>query len=424
MKKLPLIAALAALLTMARAFALTPSEWRFHQSIEIEKAGPARILLPLETLDKLAPDLRDLRLVDASGKELSCATAVIPWIDAPPVGECRALSLPVEMRLDEARRKTVVTITTGTDAPVESVRLLIPDTIEYTVAARLEISDDGQAWESLGDGWPILRRNRADGTTAFTGGSFVLKKMRKAPYIRVTMPTGASPIAVTGAEVTCWTGGKPPPQQNIMTTPAAIVGIEEKSGETIVRLDLGATNLAADEVTLDVADPLFTRRVYCKRDDLRWDYDSTIYRFPAGGGTNAEETRVVIGGKPTPSREIELRIENKDSAPLHLRGATVSWWPVYLVFNATAPGRYDLLSGNPVAARRDYDIQAILRKMYQLDVTPIKAGPLVETPDYRAPAPPRDLMKLAGNALFGIALAAVVIVLLAVVAKLLPVRKG
>jgi len=416
MKKLPLIAALAALLTMARAFALTPSEWRFHQSIEIERSGLMQILLPLETLDKLAPDLRDLRLVDAEGKELSYSTFVAPWVDGFSEGKWLSLDLPVEMRLDEARHQTVVTFETGTDALVTRIGLEIPDRRDYTVAARLEISNDGREWESLGDGWPLFRRG------LLGGGGFYLKEGRKAPFIRVTIPTGESPIVVTGASVTYWTGEKKtPPQPDIMTAPATITGIEEKQGETIVRLDLGTANLRVKHITLDVADALFTRGVYYQWDEHTFS-GSTIYRFPVGGGTNAENTDVYLGGGRIPTRVIDLHIINKDSEPLHLRGATVSWEPDYLVLNAPEAGRYDLLSGNPAAERRDYDIAeaTILKNLKNPAVTQIKAGPLVETPDYRAPAPPRELMKLAGNALFWIALAAVVIVLLAVVAKLLP----
>ena len=180
MKKFLLIAAFATLLTMARVFALTPSEWRFHQSIEIEKAGPARILLPLETLDKLAPDLRDLRVVDAAGKELSFAIVVDPRIDAPPNGEWRALSLPAKMRLDEARHETVVTIATGTNVRVASIKLQIPDTTEYTVPARLEISDDGREWESIDEDWTLFRRNRADGSASDKRDSHDLEKERNA----------------------------------------------------------------------------------------------------------------------------------------------------------------------------------------------------------------------------------------------------
>ena len=421
MKKLPLISALAALLATTGALALTPSEWRFRQSLEIEKTGPVRILLPLETLDKLASDLRDLRLVDSEGRELSCALVTERRSGIPSEGAWRELRLPVEMRLDEARRETVVTIATGTNALVGSVRLQIPDTTDYTVAARLEISNDGREWESLGGGWPLFRRSQAGGFAAVRGDMFTLRKERRAPFIRISMPMGESPIAVTGASVSYWTGGgETPPKPSIMTAPATIAGIDEKPGETVVRLDLGAANLVVKSVTLDVADSLFTRNVLGKWAGSQAEHGATIYRFPVGGGVNAEETSVGFLSQRIPSREIELRVKNKDSAPLRLRGATVSWWPVCLVFNAPGPGRYELLSGNPAAARREYDIEAILKKMENFEVVETKAGPLVETPDYRAPEPPREPWRLAGSALFWIALAVVVIVLLGVVARLLP----
>ena len=60
---------IAALLHPALLGAMTPSEWRFSQAIEVSTTGLVRVNVPVETLDAARPDLADVRIVDSGGRE-------------------------------------------------------------------------------------------------------------------------------------------------------------------------------------------------------------------------------------------------------------------------------------------------------------------------------------------------------------------
>jgi hypothetical protein len=50
--------------------AISPNEWQFRQNLEVRASGLNRVDLPLSTLDAARPNLEDLRIIDASGREI------------------------------------------------------------------------------------------------------------------------------------------------------------------------------------------------------------------------------------------------------------------------------------------------------------------------------------------------------------------
>src|SRR5689334_1089654 len=57
------------LLTTAHA-AITPTEWRFRQTVPVEARRVSKLMVPAATFDAADASLSDLRLVNASGDEV------------------------------------------------------------------------------------------------------------------------------------------------------------------------------------------------------------------------------------------------------------------------------------------------------------------------------------------------------------------
>jgi len=60
----------AAFLFARSVDALAPNEWRFSQAIDVPANGLIRINLPAETFDASRPDLGDVRILEAAGREV------------------------------------------------------------------------------------------------------------------------------------------------------------------------------------------------------------------------------------------------------------------------------------------------------------------------------------------------------------------
>ena len=449
---------LAALqLCSPRAFSIEPAQWQFRQAFDVAQGGPTRVSLPADTLGGAQPDLRDLRILGPDGAELPCAFLELPAERA--AGEIiKTLRRPVSLQVNTEKKEVIITIKTdidanadaGPDARLHSVELLIPDTKDYLLPARVEISDDARNWETLSSGQALFRRGQGQGGRhgAVAQTAFSLNR-RVAAWVRVTISFDsdpAAPVAVSGALIRTVTGTPGRAAIADEDVPARITATEQRAGETLLVIDLGAANLSLSKLAFRVQDPLFMRGVEISaggdtgdagktggagknsgenagkhnRDKTAPLRAGTIYRVEAEGRIDAHKTELDLGGVQVPARRIIASIQNGDSPPLDVRGVEVKRRPVHIAFNPPAAGRYEFLSGNKAAAAPRYDLAALSGRLAGLPLTQIDAGALVETPGYIAPKPPGEAAAFATRALFWVALAAVVIVLLVVVGRLLP----
>ncbi len=92
-----------------------------------------------------------------------------------------------------------------------------------------------------------------------------------------------------------------------------------------------------------------------------------------------------------PTRELILTIQNGDSPPLPVNTIRATRRPLYLTFQATAPGVFHLLSGNPRCAAPRYDLSALPANLAATRVVPTEIGPLGTNADYRAAEPLPEL---------------------------------
>lgn len=412
------------------AFSIEPAQWQYRQPVTLAKSGPARISVPLGTLDRAQADLRDLRILGPDGGELPYAILDVPT-ERPPRKISGVTLAPRSFSATMDGDTTVVLIDSGTNKPIDSVQLNIADRTDYTKPARVEVSDDGKNWTLIAQGVPLFRRER---------GEFSLVQndipvgARTERHIRVTISNqglGDAPIAIHGAKIfavdeIAARAGIPDEE-----TPVTISNVKQDAGTTILTLDLGAANVSLSQLHFDIADTLFMRRIYLSTTPANADgmrvmlTDSPIYCIKDVDGTPmTSNTTLEFGGRPVSTRTVEVSIINDDSPPLRILGVSAKRRPVLIAFNPPAPGVFTLLSGNPQAAAPRYDLAAFSEKLSQLPLAKITAGAVASTPGYRAPGPARNSGQFVNNALFWLALAVVVIVLLAVVAKLLPKPKS
>lgn len=427
MKKLSLLFPLFFCAASAVCLALDPAEWQFRQAFDVAQGGPLRVSVPAETLGGAQSDLRDLRIIGPDGAELPFTFLDLP-AERAAFDTIKTLRRPVSLRVDTEKKEIIVTIETDTDDRLESVELVIPDTKDYLLPARVEISGDGQKWEMLSSGQALFRRNQGgDRYGAAVQNTFSLNR-RTAAWARVTISFDTDPVAVSGAMIRTVTGTPGRAAMPDEDVPARIVKTEQRAGQTWLTVDLGAANLSISKLAFSIQDPLFMRSVHVMHETPDGGKPApitgTIYRVEIENQIAAHKTELDLGGARMPARRMHVVINNGDSPPLDVRGVSVKRRPVHIAFNSPVAGTYTFLSGNKAAAAPRYDLAALSGKLAGLPLARISAGAVVETPGYVASKPLGEPGAFLMRTVFWLALAVVVIVLLVVVAKLLPKPKG
>jgi hypothetical protein len=403
-----------------RAFDATA--WRYQQAFEVAQAGGAmRVALPPETLDRLQPDLRDLRIVGADGAEVPYTVLELPTARAAAT-TLVMMRRPVSLRIDMEKKEVIATIVTETDAPLDTVALFIADTRDYMLPARLEISENGDVWQTLATGLALFRRGQGGRYNAVVQNTLPLGH-QSAACVRVTISTGESSLAITGAELRVIKETAARRALPDVVAPVHIVATEQRAGETLLTLDLGAANLSLSTLSLQIAERLFMRHVtLIGMDGRELARGETLYRVEIPGQVSTRKSTLAPGGVLVSERRLIARIENGDSPPLDVRGASATRRPVHIAFNPASAGRFIFLAGNEQARAPRYDLAVLSGQLANLPLSPITVGASTETPGYHRSLVPDNVSvrDIVGSVLFWLALTAVVVVLLVVIAKLLP----
>lgn len=369
-------------------FALEPSEWKNRQPLAVEQAGVVKLALPPATLDLARANLEDLRLVDAAGRE-------VPFIvdrERPATPPTRRA--PRDFRATVLDSATQLTLETGTEAPVDSVLLTTPAP-GFLKAARLEISADGQTWQTIENGVPVFRQFGTEQIRLPLG-------RRAAAHVRITLDdTRTPPVPFVGATLVL-----APSAPHAVTRPLTvrIAGREEFENETLLTLDLGAAHVPLAALEFVSPDPLFARNVTVAARQL--ENDAAVERPLARGAIY----RIGIDGLPAraqlevpvdftaDSRELLVHIQNGNSPLLALDEVRAQQRPVWLVFHATAAGNYALLTGNPDVSAPRYDLTALAATLRDASPSPLAPGPAELNPGYRR-VDPLATTPLLGGAL-------------------------
>jgi hypothetical protein len=386
--------AFLALFVAASGFAaVTPTEWQFRQPLEIPAPGLVKVELPAASFDAAQPDLRDLRVVDASGQEL----AYLLERDYAPRGlEARRLS-PRSFNAPVTDGMTQLVMETGSPDLLDAVELETAAPF-FLKAAHVEISADGKQWQSLGPAVPLFRQFGAEQLRLDLG-------RQKAAWVRVTLDNlRTRPVTFAGAKLLpVATPAAPPPLRPLG---ASLTRREEFSGETLLTLALEGRHVPLAALEFNAADPLFMRRVTVGIREMQGDVarerlvaTGTIYRVAVDGAPPRAQLALPVDLVP-PGRELLVHIHNGDSPPLALEGVSARQHAVSLLFFAREPGSLQLLSGNPQANPPRYDLAAFAGELRQAAPVTVRPGALAATPDYHPrealAGPPLPDIPLAG----------------------------
>ena len=381
-RRLALLFTLAAVTTGA---ALTPTEWPHRQALPVAAPGLTKISLPAITFDSAQPDLADLRVLDAKGQELPILLdrdLFARELERTPAFKPKSFQTPPS---DDMPR---LIIETGTTDNLDAI-YLETSAPYFLKAAHVEISSDGEVWQSLGPAAPVFRQFGAEQLR-------LSLERHKAGFIRVTLDDWHShPIVFTGAKLL------PAPTRAeapaLVPLGARITRRDEFANETVLTVMLDGAHVPLAALSFDAKDPLFMRRVTIAIREVQGAVSGertigagTIYRVALEGAPARAQLELPLSFNP-PTRELLVHIHNGDSPPLTLDGVSAQQHPVNLLFMAPAAGAYWLLSGNPQAAAPRYDLAAFAGEMRLAGAAAVVPGDLEAMPDYH----PRESLSAA-----------------------------
>jgi len=384
MSPLRLLAPLAALAAATLANGLDTSAWEFRQPVTLDRAGPVRLTLPLETLDAARADLADLRLLGPDGAEIPFA--IVRRDTARPATE----RIPLQGRLEGSA--TIVEFGLAKPAPIQRIRIDTPAPT-FVRAATVEIEVEPGRWQRAVESALVFRMQ---------GGMEQLAvdlHGTRGRTVRLTLDNGDSAtIPITAVVVE--TGGAEPEQ--LVEHPVAIVATEQEAGATRLAIDLGRRHLALGELVLTAREGAFQRpaRLVAQR-----AADDEVVEDTLASGTYA---RLVFPGDHSyaqlalpvdtvaPAARLELVIDNADSPPLSDIRLVARLHRVDIGFAAPAAGTYTLLAGAPAADAPRYDVAAFGADWGRLPSTTPAAAPRAANPGYRPAQLPAEIPEFGG----------------------------
>lgn len=370
-------AALAVIcLQQLAASAELPAAWKNSQPVTLAQPGLVRFSVPLDTLDAARPGLEDLRIHDATGRE-------VPFDLDRPVQHAVLTAAPRKFSSKVESSTTVALIETGQAQPVVGVTLQTPAR-DFLKAVRVEGSSDGRLWATVADGQPVFVL--ANGATQlrvnFPAGLW--------PHLRITLDDRrAAPIPITGITLH---------PESAVVAPAEPLGVEiteraETDQETRLTLRLNGGNITVAGLSLVTADSLFSRRVTLAQRTISEGEvretavaSSFLYRLALEGRPAVSNVTFAMD-VPVQSRELLLTIHNDDNPPLNLTAVETKRRPVFALLLNDRPGPLQLLSGNAKCPAPKYDLAALRRDLRTVPLVTAQAGALAANPKFTAPDP-------------------------------------
>lgn len=363
------------------AAALVPTEWAQRQPVPVTAPGLVRLAVPAAVFDRAQPGLADLRVLDSHGRELAY------FLDRQPVE-------PPRPDISQLHRAWFSERTLGTTTqllldlhntrPQRAVAVDLQTAQPYFLkAAHVDVSLDGENWESLGAAVPLFRQFGAEQLR-------LALPRREFNWVRVTLDDARSrPVPFSGARVVSEPFRPPPPP---VPLGARVSRQEEFAGETVLTVTLEARHAPLAALELEVADPLFMRRVTVGVREWadgvpgeRLVAAGTLYRVALEGAAARAQLELPVELAP-PAAELLVHLHHGDSPPLQVTGVRALQHPVNLYFLAPAAGTHHLLTGNPAADAPRYDLAGFAGELRLAEAAPAQPGAAEPMPDHAPPA--------------------------------------
>ena len=352
-----------ALCLSSTASAADFAAWTHRQTVRITQPGLTRIELEPALLDASrttggAP-FHDLRVISPAGIETPYVVA-LPRVMRPE----RIDAVQFKATLNAAT--TVLDFQPRERDTIKEV-LLQTSAHDFIKAATLEASSDGATWQTLSSGEVLCRQS---GTERL--------RIPIAPaawkYFRVTIDDARSaPVPFTGAQIV-----RELPELRTVANPVTLRSRKEENGSTKLTLDLGSANVLLGTVHVHTPEPVF------QREATLMSARSTLFRLKHDGFTG-EEIEIPVHQLAT-TREVELVIRNGDSPPLRIDRIEATRHAVPVVFQADAPGEWQLYIGNAQASEPRYDIAALADKLRDATANNATASAVAANAEFRKTA--------------------------------------
>lgn len=337
--------------------------WKYVQAVTITKAGLNRLDLPPATLNAAQANLEDIRLIDSEGRQ-------VPFIVEGPIAAITRQPVAENFHASLQGDQTVLTFDTGTNKPIETLILETPAR-DFVKAVSVEGSNDGKEWTTLVANEMIFRQPTGAGRTSLALGVATPWKHARATINDST----SSPVPFTGARI-IWSESR----SSRVPLDVTLKQKEELSGKTRLTLDLGAINLRLSEITLHVADQLFTRQIEVQQHGQTISR-SQIHRLRVNNRLTEELTIPVL--TQIHAKEITVTVINNDSLPLRVEGITATRDPVGIAFHANTNESLRLFSGHLYAPPPRYDLELLADDLRQANTSSASVGGLQPNPEYQ-----------------------------------------
>jgi hypothetical protein len=344
-----------------------------------EASGFAALALPPELMARSRPDLRDLRLVGASGREL-------PYVVQARVERERTTSWQGALAdvKREAKRSSVYTVDLGEPRRFDRIQLTIPAS-GFAKRVQAEVSTDGQRWrEVVGDAGVFDR----PWTPPVHHTTLALPEPVSARWVRVRLDDRRSrPQDVTAVAVAL-VASLPGEEWR---RAAALLPLTGRSGVSRYRVEAPA-GLAFETIRLESDDPAFSRRVSLvesfERDGRRQERtlgSGMLYRLRLPEEDLAGES-LALRVAPPEGGERTLEVEDGDSPPLRRPRLEIAGAERRLLFAAEAP--LTLYYGNDATHAPHYDLAALRERLESsASLASARLGVEEANPRHRKPTP-------------------------------------
>ncbi|MBI1355523.1 MAG: DUF3999 family protein [Acidobacteria bacterium] len=374
---------LCLLLCAASAAAQDPetlTHWPFYQQLEGSPDGRYAVELDHEALGGSRTDQADLRLYDASGREVPYALRVRRRVLTSDIVEAR------ELNRSTRGETALATLDLGDYQGVHNEVELDLAGGNFRRSVAVEGSDDGQSWATLTDHALVFRFSSS-------GRSVDERRVRypdsRYRYLRVLVSSdpavdGAAPT-IREVKVRLHTEAEGVERQYPQVYPIRQPTRENGRPASEIQISMpGAVPI--DSLALSVGNAPFSRpyRLLAGGPDSRREIASGVLASDEQGATDR-----VIRFEEAFAKELTLRIIDDRNPPLDIYNVTPAGAARQVVFDSDGlsfPLR--LYYGNLEAAAPNYDYDSRVPAI--LDETPplLYLEPRQDNPDYRPPQPP------------------------------------